>query len=294
MNILDKIDLSNINLEVAVRMANAPWAMEGRAFSELTAWMLHQALGGNLQLGAETEPKIRDDGTATGVQRDDYLRVAVMPIRGCISPYYMGFGELRTNPYAILHDARRLRDDRNIETIILDIDSPGGTSAGLQMAVEALEELSAAGKRVIAWNRDTMASAAYWIGASADEVYAHPEAETGSIGVYIAFPDYSRLMSEKLGIDINVFRDGTLKGMGVMGKSLTSDEADYLQARVDELSEKFKGYIRSRRVDVSDQTMQGQTFNSRDALAYGLIDGIMTDLSELIAAAAGEEPLRHE
>ena len=186
--ILESIDLSKINLGLAIRMANEPWIMEERAFAEMVGFGLSAAMNGSLNLSAETSPKLDEKtGFGTPVQADDDLGIAIMSIRGIISPYRMHDEEPgdRTNPHAIRHDAARLRADDSVDTVIMDIDSPGGTSSGLDLAVDELR-LLAQEKRLVAWNNDLMASAAYWLGAAADEIYAAPSADSGSIGVYIA------------------------------------------------------------------------------------------------------------
>ena len=94
-------------------------------------------------------------------------------------------------------------------------------------------------------------------------------------------------MEDKLGIKMNVFRDGDLKGMGVFGKELTELEGDYLQDRVMECSERFKGFVRDRRPGIADETMQGQTFESRNARELNLIDGVFSDLAFLVSRVAG-------
>lgn len=277
MDILKNVDISRIDLSAATTLITSPWVMEAGAFNALIGTTAAQLLAGEFSLSADTSPRVRENGYATRLESSDAHGVAVMQIRGMISPYG---GD--TNPHAIRHDANKLREDPSIRTVIMDIDSPGGTSAGLPGAVEALERLGAE-KRLISWNNDLAASAGYWLAATANEAYSAPDADSGSVGVYIAIPDYSAMMA-KMGIEMNVLRDGALKGMGLFGKALTEAEKSHLQQRVDELSVDFKGYIRERRPGVEDDTMQGQTFPAPAALKKGLIDGIFDDLPALVAS----------
>ena len=52
-------------------------------------------------------------------------------------------------------------------------------------------------KRVIAFASDLVASAAYWVGSQADQMFANPTALIGSIGTYALIADFWRLFHER-------------------------------------------------------------------------------------------------
>src|SRR5262249_19534382 len=111
--------------------------------------------------------------------------LAVLPIHGVIMPRANMLNAMSggTSFDALTVALRAAVADNGINTIILDIDSPGGSVAG---ATEFAHELRKARtiKRVIAQSEHTMASAAYWIGANATKIVASPSSFVGSIGVY--------------------------------------------------------------------------------------------------------------
>ena len=75
----------------------------------------------------------------------------------------------------------------NISGIILYIDSPGGTVDGTQAFADKVKSCK---KPVVAFVDGCMASAALWIGTSANIVIAqNSTTEIGSIGVMVAFAD---------------------------------------------------------------------------------------------------------
>ncbi len=172
-------------------------------------------------------------------------------------------------------------DDR-VSALVLDIDSPGGTVTGVPETANAIAR-AAARKPVIAYTGGLMASAAYWIGVTADAIFAEPSAEVGSIGVYSAFLDESRAF-EMEGLKTELFKTGKYKGMGIPGLPLTDDQRALIQAEVDTVFGWFKGAVRANRGQVSDDLMQGQTLFGEDAKAANLIDRIGT-LDEAIAYA---------
>ena len=163
-------------------------------------------------------------------------------------------------------------EDDSIDAIVLDVDSPGGTVTGVPEAAITIEE-AAAVKPVIAYTGGMMASAAYWISASADAIIAAPSADVGSIGVYTAFLDRSRQF-EKEGIDVELFKQGRFKAMGMPGIPLTEEQRELIQEGVDEIADWFKGFVRQSRPGVSADAMEGQTFLGKNAVSVGLIDAL--------------------
>ena len=110
----------------------------------------------------------------------------------------------------------------NVQRIVLDIDSPGGTVAGTP---EAAAQIAAANKvkRVDAWTGNLMCSAAYYLAAGCRGVYAAPSATVGSIGVYLPVVDRSE-MYKAMGVKVDIIKSGKYKGMGFPGTSLTDDQ----------------------------------------------------------------------
>lgn len=179
-------------------------------------------------------------------------------------------------------DIEELRNDDRIETIIFDIDSPGGLALASADTADRIVELSEE-KRTITYSDGTLASAAYKLAAATDEIYAAASADVGSIGTFIALLDSSRAY-EMDGLDLKLFRDGKYKAMGMPGKPVTEEESQLLQSEVDQLSAKFKQFVRDHRQSVRESAMQGQVMDGRRAQSAGLVDGIFRDLNGLIAA----------
>lgn len=94
--------------------------------------------------------------------------------------------------------------DDTIKKVRLIIDSPGGNVTGLDETWLALRELSK-DREIVAENHGLMASAAYWLATAAGKILAtSPSAETGSIGVYLLYVDFTEY-DKKQGIkDIRI------------------------------------------------------------------------------------------
>jgi signal peptide peptidase SppA len=228
--------------------------------SELRARAIGVALAKQNEGDVETPPYQVKDG------------IAVVPLQGVIGrkvgALEKSSGVTDIDAFA---DAVRMADaDPNVRAIMLDIDSPGGTVGGVQAASDAVRTAS---KPTMAFASDRMASAAYWVGAAANAVYAEELASVGSVGVYTALLDRTRAM-EAAGLKTELFASGQYKGAGVPGVPLTDAQRTMIQSHVDELAGIFKADIRRTRPQVSDDSMQGQSMLGNAAMRAGMVDAV--------------------
>ncbi len=179
--------------------------------------------------------------------------------------------------------------DAGIHTVIFDLNSPGGVMTGLEETAGRMRELASNDKRLIAYTDMQMCSAAYYLAAACDEIYAAPSACIGSIGVYCAALDDSRAW-EMEGMELILAKSGDLKAMGHPGKAWSTEERDWLQNMADDCGKEFRSHVTSRRGPVEDSAMQGQWFFAKNAPAR-LIDGLYRDLPALLADIVPEASL---
>lgn len=175
----------------------------------------------------------------------------------------------------MLEDCER---DASISTVILDIDSPGGTSVGVPELAARIRGMS---KKVISFTDSEACSAAYWLGSQASEFYATGSASVGSIGCYIAYEDESARYANE-GVTVDVIRAGRVKGAGIAGTSLTPEQRDMLQGEVQEIWEGFKADVKAVREFVDDASMEGQIFSGKKAADAGLVTGLVLGFDELM------------
>lgn len=177
------------------------------------------------------------------------------------------------------------RSDDKIGSVVIHLDSPGGVVYGIPETAALVRALSAE-KHVVAYCDSLSASAAYWIASACDYFYVTPSAEVGSIGVYSAVVDYTEWCT-KQGIKVELIKDGTFKGAGFPGTSLTDEQRNKIQSDVLRCSAAFKADVRAGRgAGVTDETMQGQCFGSAEAVAVGLADTVVNDLEAVLADLA--------
>ena len=243
-----------------------------RWFAKLEEFKAHQAGILEMLLGEDEDEEEPLDVDENGV--------AVIDVTGPIVAGLPKFAELLgyARPESIREKLEDAATNPAVKSIILNIDSPGGTVTGTPELASFVKEV-AASKPLYSYTAGLCCSAAYWIAAPSRAILATPSAEVGSIGVYVAHQDMSGL-AKAMGIVVNVFRSGKFKGAGVPGTSLSEAQAAEVQAKVDSLAALFKAYVTENRPGVDDDTMQGQSFMGYQSAGVKLVDGMVRDLAE--------------
>lgn len=222
--------------------------------------------------------QIRD---VAGMRVRQVGRVAVLPMFGTISQRPSLFsrfsGGTSAEQFAAAHD--ELVADPAVSGIVWDVDSPGGSVAGVPEASDRLFAARNAGKRTIAVSNTTMASAAYWMASAADEVVAAPSSLAGSIGVYTAHEDWSGA-NERRGVRVSYVYEGKKKVDGNPDAPLTDDARASMQQMVSDYYGQFVAAVaRHRRTtdaEVRGGYGEGDVLTARRAVSAGLADRIDT------------------
>ena len=207
---------------------------------------------------------------------------AIVPVKGCIGRNLTEIESLCgccdiQDVEEMIEECER---DPSIKTIILDVDSPGGTSVGVPELANRVKNCS---KQVISFTASECCSAAYWIASQASSFYATPSSSVGSIGVYIAYNDMSAAFAKE-GVTVDVIRatGAKFKGAGIPGTALTLDQRKMLQDEVDEIYSDFKAAVQSVREFVEDSSMEGQVMSGRKAAEAGLVTALCQGWDELM------------
>lgn len=202
--------------------------------------------------------------------------IAILSINGPLFRYANLFTALSgaTSYDLLARDFAAAVDNPSVESILLNIDSPGGEASGVSEFADMIYAARSK-KPIVAYVGGCGASAAYWLASAADRIIIDETAMLGSIGVVLGVQDSSE-RDAKAGI----------KRMEIVSAQspykrvdASSDEGQSrLQARVDALAEVFVAKVaRNRNTDVDTVLKdfgQGDVFVGQAAVNAGLADRI--------------------
>lgn len=204
--------------------------------------------------------------------------VAVLAIDGVIAPKANLFTRVSGGASAQLmtKQIESAIADPRVRSMVLAIDSPGGSVFGTPELAAAIHELSAK-KPIVAVSEGTLASAAYWFGSAANAVFVSgPTVQVGSIGV-VATHDYSPRAPGAITTEITA---GRYKRMASGTAPLTEEGKAYMQAQVDHLYSVFVDAVATHRGVTADEVLEhmadGRVFIGQQAIDAGLVDGVST------------------
>jgi signal peptide peptidase SppA len=220
--------------------------------------------------------------------------VVVLPLYGLITQRsnWMSYFFGGTSVDGFTLQFRQALADPNITAIVIDVDSPGGSVAGVD---ELWSEIYAARgkKKIVAISNTLNASAAYYISSAASEVVVMPSSLTGSIGVYQTHEDDSQYL-ENVGVKITLISAGKYKTEGNSYEPLgdvAQQAAKKIVAGYYAMFTKAVAKGRGRKVsDVTNGFGEGRVLMAADAVAEGLADRIAT-LDEVLAKFGVMRPI---
>jgi len=269
-----------------------PWALERRR-ADLLAYVLAalgrgapisaeqlQALGGSSPLPAPRRESL--DARAARLARPQLVpaagggSVAIVSVRGLIT-YDVEYQPYAVSTKLLARIMRGLAADPKVVSIGIVVDSPGGAVTGTGDAADAVFAARKT-KPCMAIVDPCACSAAYWIASQASEIVAVPDADVGSIGVFMLHVEISRAL-DKAGIKPTLVHAGEFKTEGNPLEPLTEDAKAFWQKECDAIHADFlKAVARGRGVSIATVRArfgQGRVVSARDALDLGMVDRLL-------------------
>lgn len=171
------------------------------------------------------------------------------------------------------------------DTVVILMDSPGGTVTGTPEMHALIREARARGsKQVYAYTDTLCCSAAYYLAAACDGIFTAPTARVGSIGVVSVVADVSGQLAQQ-GVRLHVFKNGTDKALGADG-TVPPALAEQLQGEADYLGGMFRGDVLSARPQIAPEAAQGRAYYGAEAVRLGLADAVFPTLLDCLSALA--------
>jgi protease-4 len=217
---------------------------------------------------------------------DGSCNIAVLPIEGIILPY-TGFEEfdLITTPELVHAFMDAAEEDENIDAVLVEINTPGGTPVASHRIAERLNVSSLP---VVGLIGDIGASGGYMVSAATDFLIASAMSDVGGIGVNMSYVEQSK-QNEEEGLTYVQLITGEFKDIGSPDRPITQEERDILQRDLDIIHNEFIDIISDYRELPRDQVValaDGASRPGARAIEFDLVDAL-GDRPEATAALAG-------
>ncbi len=170
---------------------------------------------------------------------------------------------------------RKVRLDENIKSVVLRVNSPGGSALAADIIWREVELLKAV-KPVIVSMGSYAASGGYYISAPSDLILANRTTLTGSIGVFGMIPNVGKALNNKLGVTLDgVKTNSEADGVNIL-TPISEAQRKSIMRGVDKVYATFTGKVADGRNLPIEKVLDiagGRVWTGADALSIGLADG---------------------
>ena len=187
----------------------------------------------------------------------------------------------------VCKDLEKLANDDDVKAVVLRINSPGGSAYASEQIWHSIMNLKA-NKPVVVSMGGYAASGGYYISCPANYIIAEPTTITGSIGIFGMFPDFSGLLTEKLGVKFDEVKTNKHAAFGTMARPFNAEEMALLEKYIDRGYNLFRKRVadgRKQSIEQIEEIAQGRVWLGNDALKIKLVDEI-GGMDKAIAKAA--------
>jgi len=176
-----------------------------------------------------------------------------------------------TNADQILADLKHFNEQKEIQGILVRINSPGGAVAASQEIYEAVKNSE---KKVVISLGNIAASGGFYIACAGPKVFANPGTITGSIGVISQTFEVDALM-EYLNLKVNTVTSGVYKDSGSPFRDFTEKDRVHYEALVTDIYDQFLTAVAEAR-SMSKKDLapyaDGRVFTGKMAYEAKLVD----------------------
>lgn len=233
--------------------------------------------------------KLEKDDDIAQLTLSDMLNVKDEKVEGDKIAIYYAEGDIVQDPKAatmfgnnnyiasrkVCKDLEELMNDDDVKAVVVRINSGGGDAYASEQMWHQMSELRKV-KPVVVSMGDYAASGAYYMSAPASWIVAQPNTLTGSIGIFAVIPDFSGLVTTKLGVRFDEVKTNRHSTFGnTMARPFNAEETAMLQASVNRGYSLFRQRVADGRhltIESVEKIAQGRVWLATDALNIKLVD----------------------
>ena len=177
---------------------------------------------------------------------------------------------------------KKARENKDIDAIVLRIDSGGGSALASDMIWREIYKTTTEDKKnkkpIIVSMSDAAASGGYYIACEANKIVASETTVTGSIGVVWVKINFSQLLN-RIGIYTDNIKRGENADFGTNSRLLSENEKNIINESILEVYNNFKQKVIDGRdslnnINELDKIALGRVWSGKEAKKNGLIDEI--------------------
>lgn len=176
-------------------------------------------------------------------------------------------------PKRLIKELRWAQDDTDVKSIVLHVDSPGGSALASDLIAEEVRKLTKK-KPVIVSMGSVAASGGYYISAPATKIIADAGTITGSIGVIAALPKATQV-KQKWGVTFHVITETAREALLNPAKVPSTEDRAILSGHIDWTYQTFLKVVadgRDLEVPKVHEMAQGRVYTGLQAKDLGLVD----------------------
>lgn len=233
--------------------------------------------------------KLEKDDDIAQLTLSDMLNVKDEKVEGDKIAIYYASGDIVQDPKAatmfgnndyiasrkVCKDLEDLMNDDDVKAVVVRINSGGGDAYASEQMWHQMSELRKV-KPVVVSMGDYATSGAYYMSAPASWIVAQPNTLTGSIGIFAVIPDFSGLVTTKLGVRFDEVKTNRHSTFGnLMARPFNAEETAMLQASVNRGYNLFRQRVADGRhlpIESVEKIAQGRVWLATDALNIKLVD----------------------
>lgn len=173
-------------------------------------------------------------------------------------------------------DLRKLAEDDDVKAVVFRVNSGGGSAVASEQIRHAIKYLKTK-KPVVVSMGGAAASGGYWISSPANYIVAEPTTITGSIGIFGLIPNFSGLVTDKLGVTFDGVKTNKFAGYEtelILGKD-TDEIMNRMQNYINRGYQNFLNVVsegRGMKPEQVHEIAQGRVWLASDAIKIKLVD----------------------
>ena len=219
---------------------------------------------------------ITDYAKTAALTVDDYSKDDIIAVIYAQGEIMSGEGDVNIiGEGSIKRSLEEARNDDDVKSIVLRVDSPGGNALTSELIWREIE-ITKKVKPVVVSMGNYAASGGYYIAANANRIFAEPNTITGSIGVFGMLPNMNQL-SKNIGINAEQVKTHTNASGYSIFEPMDENFKGYVLESIEKTYATFlKRVAKGRNMSTAqvDAMAQGRVWTGMDAKKLGLVDEI--------------------